>query len=211
MQFGVETFMTQIETLYFNRAIQMEANEIVDLVAAGALRAMIFAPLAVWFLGKMRGSGKPEEKKVTMKPSEWGWRFIAVAVSYPIIYFLFGYFVAWQWEETRLFYSGTTTILPFFTHFQGLFRSDPGILLFQLLRGALWTTLATLIVRMMKAKRWEPPLAVALIFAGLLSSGIGLFPNPYMPVMVRQSHFFEIMSSMSVFGGIAGWVMNGHE
>ena len=64
-----------------------------------------------------------------------------------------------------------------------------------------------LIVNMMKAKRWESVLAVALIFAGLLSSGIALFPNPYMPPMVRQSHFYEILSSMLLFGGVAGWTL----
>jgi len=64
---------------------------------------------------------------------------------------------------------------------------------------------------MMKAKRWETSLAVGLTFAALLSSAIGLFPNPYMPRMVRQAHFFELLSSMLVFGGIAGWVIHGTE
>jgi hypothetical protein len=64
-----------------------------------------------------------------------------------------------------------------------------------------------LIVTMMNAKRWESALAVALVFAGLLSSGIGLFPNPYMPPVVRQSHFYELLSSMLLFGGVAGWTL----
>lgn len=101
----------------------------------------------------------------------------------------------------------TTDILPFVIHFRGFFASDPYIIPFQLMRGALWTALAALIVSMMNAKRWESALAVALIFAGLLSSGIGLFPNPYMPSMVRQSHFYEILSSMLLFGGVAGWTL----
>jgi hypothetical protein len=72
----------------------------------------------------------------------------------------------------------------------------------------MWTALALLIVNMMNAKRWESALAVALIFAGLLSSGIGLFPNPYMPPIVRQSHFYELLSSMLLFGAIAGWTLH---
>jgi hypothetical protein len=211
VQFGVETFMAQIETLYFNSAVQMGMAELVGIVAAGALRALIFAPLAVFIFGKMKKSVQLEEKKAAVKLSEWGKRFAALAVFYVIVYFVFGYFVAWQWAETRLFYSGTTAIKPFLTHFWDLFRTDPVILPFQLLRGALWTALAAVIVRMMKAKRWEASLAVALMFAGLLSSGIGLFPNPYMPPLVRQSHFFELLSSMLVFGGIAGWVMHSKE
>jgi len=78
---------------------------------------------------------------------------------------------------------------------------------FQLLRGVLWTSLALIIVLMIKAKQWETSLAVALTFAVLLSLPLGLFPNPYMPPLVARSHFFEISSSMLLFGGIAGWVL----
>jgi len=208
IQFGVETFMSQIETFYFNRSLQLATIEFVSIVVAGVIRAVVFAPLAVFIFGKLRKSGQPVANKSSIPLHVWGLRLIALAVLYVILYFLFGYFVAWQWEETRLFYSGTTAIQPFLDHFRGLFSTQPDILPFQLLRGALWTVLAIAIVRMMKAKRWEASLAVALIFAGLLSSGIGLFPNPYMPDMVRQSHFFELLSSMLLFGGIAGWVFH---
>jgi hypothetical protein len=203
----VETFLAQIESLYFNRALQIAASEMTGIVSAGAIRALIFAPLAVWFLGRMKGSGKPEEKMQTLRVSAWIWRFAGLTVLYPIVYFLFGYYVAWQWEETRLFYSGTRDILPLVTHFRGMFASDPYFIPFQLIRGALWSALALLIVNMMNAKRWESALAVALIFAGLLASGIGLFPNPYMPPVVRQSHFYELLSSMLLFGGVSGWAL----
>ena len=210
VQFGVETFMAQIETLYFNSAIQMETAMLVSIVAAGALRALIFAPLAVFILGKMKKSAHPKGERVAAVPSDWGRRFAALTLLYVVVYFVFGYFVAWQWAETRLFYSGTTAIKPFFVHLWDLFRTDPIILPFQVLRGALWTALAILIVRVMKARRWETSLAVALTFAALLSLPL-LFPNPYMPPAVAWSHFFEVSSSMLLFGGIAGWVMHGSE
>ena len=212
VHFGVETFMAQIETLYFNSAVQMGTAEFVGIVAAGALRALMFAPLAVFILGKMKKSVQPGEKRAATVPSAWGKRFAALAVFYVVVYFTFGYFVAWQWEETRLYYSGTTAIKPFFTHFRDLFLTeDPIIIPFQVLRGALWTYLGMAIVRMIKARRWEASLAVALTFAVLLSLPLGLFPNPYMPPMVARSHFFEISSSMLLFGGIAGWVMYSKE
>jgi hypothetical protein len=208
IQFGVETFLTQIESLYFNRTLQIAASEMTGIVLAGAIRALIFAPLAVWFLRRMKNPRRPEEKLPAMHLSAWIWRFAGLTVLYPIVYFLFGYYVAWQWEETRLFYTGTRDILPLVTHFRGLFASDSYFIPFQLMRGALWTALAMLIVNMMNAQRWESALAVALIFAGLLSSGIGLFPNPYMPPLVRQSHFYELLSSMLLFGGVAGWMLS---
>jgi len=206
--FGVETFMAQIETLYFNSAVQMGTAEYVGIVAAGALRALIFAPLAVFIFGKMKKPVQPEEKGAAELPSDWRKRFAVLAVIYVVVYFMFGYFVAWQWEGTRLYYSGTTAIKPFFTHFWDLFfTEDPFIIPFQLLRGVLWTSLALIIVLMIKAKQWETSLAVALTFAVLLSLPLGLFPNPYMPPLVARSHFFEISSSMLLFGGIAGWVL----
>lgn len=94
VHFGVETFMTQIETLYFNSAVQMEASMLVGIVAAGALRALVFAPLAVLILGKMKRPAQPQTDRTTV--TEWGKRFIALSLLYAVIYFLFGYFVAWQ-------------------------------------------------------------------------------------------------------------------
>jgi hypothetical protein len=208
VHFGAETFMAQIETLYYNSAVQMESAEFAGIVAAGALRALIFAPLAAIIFAKIKKPVHPAER-VAVVPSGWGKRFAALAVFYVVVYFLFGYLVAWQWEETRLYYSGTTAIKPFFTHFGDLFLTeDPIIIPFQLLRGALWTGLGTVIVRMMNAKRWEASLAVALTFAVLLALPLGLFPNPYMPPMVARSHFLEISSSMLLFGGITGWIMS---
>jgi hypothetical protein len=212
VQFGVETFMAQIETLYFNRAVQMSAAQLFAIVAAGALRALIFAPLAVLIFSKLKKPDQPEEEPVAAFSSDFGKRFLAVTLIYVLIYFLFGYFVAWQWEETRLYYSGSTAIKPFLVHFRDLFFSeDPLILPFQILRGALWTLLAIVIIRMMKAKRWEKSLTVAFTFAVLFSLPLGLFPNPIMPPPVARSHFIEISTSMLLFGGIAGWILAGNE
>jgi hypothetical protein len=208
VQFGVETFMAQIETLYFNSAVQMGTAEFVGIVAAGALRALIFAPLAVIIFGKLKKPEQTDEEMTVTLPSEWVKRVVAIALVYIVIYFLFGYFVAWQWEETRLYYSGTTAIKPLFVHFRDLFLTeDPLIVPFQFLRGTLWALLAIIIIRAMRAKRWETALAVALAFAVLLSLPLGLFPNPYMPPPVARAHFIEVSTSMLLFGGIAGWVL----
>jgi hypothetical protein len=206
--FGVETFMAQIETLYFNSAVQMEMDVFAGIVAAGAVRAALCSVLVALIFSKLREPPNLAVESGPALPPNWQLRFVALSVFYVLVYFLFGYFVAWQWEETRLYYSGTSTIKPFLTHFWDLLVvEDPIILPFQLLRGALWTALAMLIVRMIEAKRWETVLAVGLTFAVLLSVPLGSFPNPYMPPAVAQSHFYEIFSSMLLFGGVAGWFM----
>ena len=209
VQFGVETLMSQMETLYFNSALQLGTAELVGLVAAGALRAVVFAPLAVLILGKMKASRQPKPREAAAPVLGWAQRVATLSVLWVVVYFLFGYFVAWQWEETRLYYTGTATIKPFFDHFRDLFiREDPFIVPFQLLRGVLWAALATLIVRIIGSKRWEASVAVAAMFAVLLALPLGLFPNPYMPPAVARSHFVETVSSMLLYGGIAGWALH---
>ena len=210
VHFGVETFMAQLETLYFNRAVQMESDMLLGIVAGGAVRAVVFAPLAVLILGKIKRRGQPGESMPVRLSSGWTRRFAALTILYVVIYFLSGYFVAWQSDDVRLYYTGTSAIKPFFLHFRDLFlRDDPWIIPFQLLRGALWTALALLMVRMARFKRWGAALVVGSVFVVLIALPLGLFPNPYMPPGVRQAHFYELVSSMLVYGCVTGWVLHG--
>lgn len=182
IHFGVETFMAQIETLYFNSSVQMGLLELVDIVLMGAVRAIIFAPLAVLIFGKMKGSALLDEKEKISVKANWNIPLLKLAVFYVVVYFLFGYFVAWQWEETRIYYTGSDAIKPFFSHFWDLFNKEDSLIIpFQLARGVMWSFLALLIVRMLGTKRLEASLAVALTFLILFGLLIGIFPNPYMP------------------------------
>ena len=70
---------------------------------------------------------------------------------------------------------------------------------------ALWAGLALAIVWMTDSRSWQIGVVIAFSFAVLLASGL-IFPNPYMPVQVRQAHFLELASSMFAYGIIAGWV-----
>ncbi len=206
IHFGVETFMSQIETVFFNTSVQMGAEVLTSVIASGFLRALIFAPLAVLVWGKLKG--KPDADKTgraSLPPAEWAMRFALLAVAYLVIYILFGYFVAWQSPAVREYYTGTTAILPFHVHLFNMITNNLVLPLFQILRGALWAALALLMVWVTKGQPWQVSAGIALSFAILLSSGL-IFPNPYMPAPVRQAHFLELVSSMLVYGVIAGWV-----
>lgn len=85
------------------------------------------------------------------------------------------------------------------------FSGEPVLPLFQVRRGGMWTALAFLMVSMMPGKARETCLVVGLTLAVFLASGV-VFPNPFMPAMVRQGHLYELSSSMMTFGIIAGWV-----
>jgi hypothetical protein len=193
IHFGVQTFLSQIETLYFIGALKMPLDMVLRIIASGFLRALIFAPLAVIVFGKLKGRTSTEERpRLAFPVSEWVKRFAILAIVYAIVYFAFGYFVAFQWVEARDYYAGT-------------FTNDITLPLFQVLRGLMWAGLALPIVKMMTGQVWETCLTVGLVFAVLLASGV-IFPNPFMPQMVRQAHFFELSSSMLTYGAIAGWV-----
>ncbi len=206
IQFGVETFMSQIETIFFNSSVQMEAAVLTTVIASGLLRALIFAPLAVLIWGKLKGRPDQDQTRAASPArAEWARRLALLAGAYLVVYILFGYFVAWQFPVVREYYTGTTAIVPFHTHLFNLLTGSPGLLIFQLFRGVLWGALALVIVWLMKAKPVSVCGAIALAFAVLLSSGL-VFPNPYMPAPVREAHFLELLSSMLVYGIIAGWV-----
>lgn len=210
-QYGVETLMPQIETVVFNQALQLSTAQIVALFITGFLRALIFAPLAVWLLGKFRNDNNDNvvaqpSNRLHLSTRAWATRLTLLAALYTVIYFLFGYFVAWQSPELRQFYSGSTTILPFFTHMAQTLRSDPWLVLIQFGRGYLWVLVVLPVVCMFRGGRWETCFALALLLAVLLADFI-LFPNPFMPVAVRMAHFTELWTSMALFGVLIGWVL----
>lgn len=206
VHFGVETFMSQIETLFFNASVQMSPDVLARVIALGFLRALIFAPLAVLVWGKLRGKpGQGQPHAVSLPTAEWVKRLALLAVLYVVVYFIFGYFVAWQSPAVREYYTGTTDLLPFHVHLLNTITGDPVLPLFQIFRGVLWAVLALSIVWMTESRSWQIGVVVAFSLAILLAAGL-IFPNPYMPVQVRQAHFLELASSMFVYGIIAGWV-----
>ena len=205
--FGVETFMSQIETLFFGGAFDIPAVQMRGIVLSGALRALIFSPLAVLILGRTRPDRAQEaaSTRPMMPWPSWAWRLALLPAAYICLYFLFGYFTAWQSPDVRQFYTGSTSILPFPQHILGYLRSTPAILPFQWLRGLLWIGLALPIVRMMRGKPWEAPLAVGLLFGCLLTAALWL-PNPYMPAPVRWAHFVETSTSTFLYGALVAWL-----
>lgn len=67
----------------------------------------------------------------------------------------------------------------------------------------LWAGMAALCFWTLKARPWLAVLLLALIFS-LIENDQHLFPNPLMPVIVRQTHFVETASSNFLLGLIAG-------
>ncbi len=132
-------------------------------------------------------------------------KILFIAVVYILIYNLFGYFVAWQFEATRIYYTGHSELKGFFTMlFQNL--SDLKFILVHFIRGILFGLSGYIFYTLLDCSKHKKLLILALIFGGFGFQII--LPNPIFPEMVRISHFIETTSSMMVFGLIIGLVFS---
>jgi hypothetical protein len=130
---------------------------------------------------------------------------IFAAFIYVVLYFTFGYFIAWQSPALRAYYGGGNSN-GFLTQLTETWRATPWLFPFQFLRGLLWTLLALPIIRMLRGQRLEKAIVVGLLFAVVTSQL--LLPNPLMPYEVRMRHLVETASSNFLFGCIVVWLLN---
>jgi hypothetical protein len=121
------------------------------------------------------------------------------AVLYPVIYMLFGFFVAYGSEATRTFYANTSL--------GGSPELSGELILigFQIFRGALWAV-CCLPVAALVSRREE---LVAILGVGLpVFTALKLINNnPLMPEAVRYAHGFELAMSMTLFGIALGFLL----
>src|SRR6185436_11104417 len=106
--YGVTTVMPQIETAYF--LTRLPPGMLPRLFIAGAIIAALFSPLAVLILGK-RKPGEDEAKDEThlrlpMPFGDWVGKLSLIVIAYVVIYFTFGYFIAWKSAAVRAYYGG---------------------------------------------------------------------------------------------------------
>ena len=201
--YGVMTFISQIETIAYLRA-KMPPGLIESLFVMGAVVAVLFIPTAVLIMGKTRGPEQPHaERALTLKSQAA--RFGILAIVYVVLYYLFGYYVAWQNPELRLYYSGTSELKSFYQMMRSTATGTPWMLLFQFERGLLWALFAYPVVRMLNTRRIETAAIIAALFG--VGSFVLFIPNPLMPASVAHSHFWETLGSDLILGAIVGWVL----
>jgi hypothetical protein len=201
--YGVTTFMPQIESVVF--LTRLPPGTIPRLFLMGALIGAPFSLLAVPILGKAQG-GTPgvEQPRLDMSASEWGWKLVVIAIAYVLLYFTFGYFIAWRNPALREYYGGVDN--GFTSQMGSVLRDTPWLVPFQVLRALCWVAIAVPVVKMLKGGRLESSLTIALLFSVLMNAQL-LLPNPYMPDTVRMSHLVETASSNFIFGMLIGWLL----
>lgn len=205
LSFFVQTFQTQIETGYFLSSFPLlQGNfELYRLILRGFITSALFTLLVIWFTG---GFSKAERSAArftvntdrAVKQSAW------LAVVYFALYLLFGYYVAWQSHDLRVFYGGPVQLNSFVEQWLTTLMSKPEMPVFQYFRGVIWILCLIPLFKGFIGKRVELVILSALAL-GLLPSAQLAFANPLMPATVSYYHFWEVSISTGIFGALCAW------
>jgi hypothetical protein len=203
--YGVTTFMPQIESAVF--LTRLPPGTVPRLFLMGALISAPFSVLSVLILGKRKADTVDTQPntRLEMPVSEWAWKLALIAVVYVVLYFTFGYFVAWRHPGVPEYYGGVDPG-SFVAQMRTVLRNTPWLIPFQAFRAMCWVALALPVVRMLKGKWPETALSIGLLFAVVMNAPL-LLPNPYMPETVRMAHLAETASSNFIFGVFVGWLL----
>ena len=201
--YGAVTFLIQIEAWYFMSNITFDQKLVPHLFIMGLPVAFVYIPLAVWILGKWKQQDNTKPAfPLTFPTKQWIWKLILIAITYISLYWLAGYYIAWQNADLRAFYGSPGDIIPFWKHTANTFHTEPGLFPFQATRAMLWTLCAIPIIHGSKVNIWWTAILVGLFFTVPQISGL-IIENPLMPnASIRLSHMIEGISTNLVFGMI---------
>jgi hypothetical protein len=194
--------MTQIETLFFGSAFAVLTKpDIILIMLAGLFPLLGTVPLLVKFFKNKNIIHK--KNKINIK--DIAIRLAIIGIIYLCIYMAFGYFVAWQFEELRLFYTGSTEKLSFFGQMVNNIKTNTVIIPFQILRGILFGAAIIPLKNMVNKNKIIFIINVCLIY--LCTAIVLIIPNVLFPDTVRIAHLIEMGSSMLLFGIIVGNIL----
>jgi hypothetical protein len=205
LSFGTQVFMTQIETGYFLSAFPLlhDNFELYNLIWRGLLTSFFFSVLVTLICGGF--SRKPRPQATFSVPVDHAVKHSAwLALVYLVLYMLFGYFVAWQIKELRLFYAGPAELNGFFEQWGITAMAKPEFPVFQYFRGILWILCLVPLFLGFTGKRMELVALSALALA-LLPTAQLAFANPLMPAAVSLGHFWEVSISTGIYGALCAW------
>ncbi len=209
----LNTFLqARIETAVYLRR-QVPSNLGSQMLVTGLVIGLLFAPLAVLIMGRFRRGGfetsRAERPRVSL--GEWVGKFAAVAVVFVAIYYLCGYYIAWQSSAVRFYYTHSTELKSFWGNLAGTWSATPWMMPLQSGRGLLWLVMTLPAVWMLGGSRRRVAFGTALMYAALGGSAMLILPNPLMPPQVAHAHLIETTISGLLFGAFVGWLMKRQE
>lgn len=202
-----QIFHTQIETAYFLYAFPLlHGNfEVYRLFLRGAITSALFTLLVTLYVGGFSRKPRAEanftvQAEQFLKVSAW------FGVVYLVLYLLFGYYIAWQSQQLRVFYGGPAELNSFANQILTTLMSKPEMPFFQYARGILWVVCLIPVFKGFTGGRLELILLSALALA-LLPTAQLAFANPLMPAEVSLYHFWEVSISTGFFGALCAWFL----
>src|SRR5690554_2106552 len=176
------------------------------MLLRGLITTIIVVTFAVIIFGKRKTEIKINTKKIYKKIETKNWvkKAALFAVLYIIIYQFFGYYVAWQFEAVREFYSGTTEKLSFIRQLVSTINETPSFLLYHFVRGLLWVIFSVPIILIMAGSKKKTIISLILLFSYhgfqiIMAQGI-------FPADVLIGHTIETTISASIYGGLIGYM-----
>jgi len=200
--FFIQSFLMQIESLLFGFAFSaLTKIDIVLLVLTDLFSLLATVPLMVMFF--QNKDITPDVKKMDIKDILI--RLGIIGIIYVCIYMIFGYFVAWQFDGVRIFYTGSQEKLSFWKQVS---NNHPIFIALQILRGILFGFFVIPLKRMI-SKKISFVISVCLLYLGTAITLI--MPNPLFPDEVRIAHLIEMLTSMLLFGLIVANILWGRK
>ena len=215
--YGVQTVIGQIEAIFFLTPLgekwgagsvpvmEMPLDFIVSQFIVWGAVTLVGVPLAVLLFDRRKKENRtPIHWIPVMNSREWLLRLGLVIVAHELLYFGFGYFVAWKHPATQAFYQGEDPG-SFIAQLANVARETPGLYALQAFRSLLWLVIAFPVISMLRHKNWPGALLTGL-FVSLPMNIPHIIPNPYMPEDVRAVHFTETVISTFIFGVLLFWL-----
>lgn len=196
--------MGLLESLFWGDAFKgVEVNEFIGIFLRFVITFSLFSGFLALIAKRKTSSIQIPKQAVNYKQA--GIKILLIGVAYFVIYNVFGYFIAWQFEATREFYTGSVENIGFFpSMWQNV--SDPTFVLVHTFRGILFGVAGYIFHNILKCSKTKKIIIMSLLFGGFGFQIV--LPNPLLPEMVRISHFIETTTSMLLFGAVVGLILS---
>jgi hypothetical protein len=116
--FVTQFLLPQMDTFFFGSKIGIQNLQVVSILIAGFIMSLVTVLSGI---GLIKLMFKPNAYSFTIVTSEWR-SFVVpflvlICFVYPFIYLTFGYYVAWQNESLRIFYSKSPELKSYWDEF----------------------------------------------------------------------------------------------
>jgi hypothetical protein len=197
VMFSVLFFMTQMELLFFINAFpSMVKLDAIFFMICGFVPLLITIPLLIKYF---------QNKNAIIEIVNINLKYILlklgiIGIVYCFIYYILGYFIAWQFQDMRIFYFGSDDFLQQRVHKYSLL-----MLPIQYFRGVLFGLFVLPLRKMISKNKINFIASICMVY---LSMGFMLLsPTALFPDMVRYVHLIEMTLSMLLFGIMVGNIL----